>query len=106
MNAPITTTRGFVMRHDIRNNTRVMFDDRALAADLHARLTGRCPRGWRARAWSAVNERFRCYRHERGQRFATRCDPTSCTPTDRRGTARRLAIRPETAGGGRASEAS
>src|SRR5207249_1948500 len=34
--APITTPRGFVMRPDIRNNTRVMFDDTDLAAQLFA----------------------------------------------------------------------
>jgi prolyl 4-hydroxylase len=39
--APITTARGFVMRPDIRNNTRVMFDDHELAAALLARITGR-----------------------------------------------------------------
>jgi hypothetical protein len=36
--APITTSRGFVDRPDIRNNDRVIFDDAALAADLFERL--------------------------------------------------------------------
>ena len=36
--ALITTSAGFVMRPDIRNNTRVMFEDPALAVDLLARV--------------------------------------------------------------------
>jgi len=41
--APITTAAGFVMRQDIRNNHRVMFDDMALAAELFGRI---CVRPW------------------------------------------------------------
>ena len=72
--APITTAAGFVMRPDIRNNERVMFDDVALAAELFARLGGALPprvQGWRP---VGVNERFRCYRYTPGQRFAPHYD--------------------------------
>ena len=41
--APITTPRGVQMRPDIRNNTRVMFDDLALAASLFAKVRGAIP---------------------------------------------------------------
>jgi hypothetical protein len=87
--APITTSRGFVERPDIRNNDRVIFDDVDLAADLFARLAPHLPmqrfgdgpeerRGregidpcWRA---VALNERFRGYRYRPGQRFAPHYD--------------------------------
>ncbi|PTL85759.1 2OG-Fe(II) oxygenase [Vitiosangium sp. GDMCC 1.1324] len=72
--APITTPRGFVMRPDIRNNDRVMFDDVALAADLFARVRHGLPPApgpWRA---VGTNERFRCYRYQPGQFFAPHRD--------------------------------
>jgi len=72
--APITTARGFVMRPDIRNNTRVMFDDHSLAATLFTRLGGAIPAHLHGRRAVGVNERFRCYRYEPGQRFAPHYD--------------------------------
>jgi prolyl 4-hydroxylase len=72
--APITTATGFVMRPDIRNNTRVMFDDVALAAALFARIGGALPALVCGRRPVGVNERFRCYRYEPGQRFAPHYD--------------------------------
>lgn len=72
--APITTAAGFVMRPDIRNNTRVMFDDPALAARLFQRIAKTVPAQLRERAPVGVNERFRCYRYEPGQRFAPHYD--------------------------------
>ncbi|NMO15132.1 2OG-Fe(II) oxygenase [Pyxidicoccus fallax] len=72
--APITTPRGFVMRPDIRNNERVMFDDPALAADLFTRVRHCVPPtlgSWRA---VGTNERFRCYRYQPGQFFARHRD--------------------------------
>ena len=72
--APITTPRGFVMRPDIRNNTRVIFDDHALASDLFGRLLPELPRRMRGLDAVGANERFRCYRYEPGQRFAPHFD--------------------------------
>jgi hypothetical protein len=84
--APITTHRGPVMRPDIRNNERVMFDDRALAAAWFERvapfvpntLYGEIPRTTHGSGpeWKAVglNERFRGYRYRPGQRFAPHFD--------------------------------
>jgi hypothetical protein len=66
--APITTARGFVMAPDVRNNTRVMFDDETLAAGLWKRLEARIAG---SAAWSPIglNERFRIYRYDPEQAF-------------------------------------
>jgi predicted 2-oxoglutarate/Fe(II)-dependent dioxygenase YbiX len=72
--APITTAAGFVMRPDIRNNERVMFDDVELAGALFARIRDAVPGRLRGRRAVGVNERFRCYRYTPGQRFAPHYD--------------------------------
>ncbi len=72
--APITTAAGFVMRKEIRNNTRVMFDDHALAAELFRRIAPAVPPRLCAMTPVGANERFRCYRYEPGQRFAPHYD--------------------------------
>ena len=76
--APITTSRGFVDRPDIRNNDRVIFDDVALAADLFERLRRLLPEQVRAgdepRTAVGLNPRFRGYRYSPGQRFAPHFD--------------------------------
>lgn len=68
--APVTTATGFRMMPEVRNNTRVMLDDPALAAWLWDRLAALFPS--RQGEWRAVglNERLRFYRYEPGQRFA------------------------------------
>jgi hypothetical protein len=72
--APITTLQGFVMRPDIRNNTRVMFDDVRLAAELFDRVAPLVPQRLGGSRLVGVNERFRCYRYTPGQRFALHHD--------------------------------
>lgn len=72
--APINAPGGFVMRPDIRNNQRVMFDDVPVAAELFARIRGALPERLCGRRPVGVNERFRCYRYEPGQRFAPHYD--------------------------------
>lgn len=72
--APITTPRGFVMRPDIRNNTRVIIDDEALAADLYRRIEAHVPAELADMRPVGANERFRCYRYDPGQRFAPHYD--------------------------------
>lgn len=66
--APITTAGGFVMAPEVRNNTRVMFDDVPLAEKLWTRLApmleGRVSPGF-----VGLNERFRFYRYDPGQAF-------------------------------------
>jgi prolyl 4-hydroxylase len=83
--APVTTARGPVMRPDLRNNERVMFDDVDAAAALFARMAPFVPAELRGEprttqtqgpTWRAVglNERFRGYRYRPGQRFAPHFD--------------------------------
>lgn len=72
--APITTAVGFVRRPEIRNNTRAMFDDHALAARLFERIAGAVPATLFERRAVGVNERFRCYRYTPGQHFKPHYD--------------------------------
>lgn len=72
--APITTPRGFVMRPDIRNNQRVMFDDVEIAATVFDRVAATLPRPLSNMQPVAANERLRCYKYEPGQRFAPHYD--------------------------------
>lgn len=73
--APITTARGFVMAPEIRNNTRVILDDPALAAELWPKVRPLVPSSMcGGRAACGVNERFRCYRYQPGERFAPHYD--------------------------------
>lgn len=72
--ATINAPGGPVIRTDIRNNTRVIFDDVALAAQLFERVRDQVPatfKGWTA---CGANERLRCYRYEPGQRFGPHYD--------------------------------
>ncbi|MDZ8096740.1 MAG: 2OG-Fe(II) oxygenase [Nostoc sp. DedQUE05] len=74
VDAPITTHRGFEMRPDIRNNQRVILDDRERAFDLWQRVSNYIPNT--IGRWHPVglNERFRFYRYDPGQRFAPHHD--------------------------------
>ena len=72
--APISSVRGAVMRPDVRNNARVMFDDPALAAGLFARLAPHVPAQLCGMRAVGLNERFRGYRYTPGQRFAPHYD--------------------------------
>ena len=72
--APITTIRGFEIRPDIRNNQRVILDDQERAFHLWQRVSNYIPST--IGRWQAVglNERFRFYRYDPGQRFALHHD--------------------------------
>ncbi len=72
--APINTIRGFEIRPDIRNNQRVILDDQERAFDLWQRVSNYIPST--IGRWQAVglNERFRFYRYDPGQRFAIHHD--------------------------------
>ena len=78
--APITTTLGFEMRPDLRNNERVIFDDVALAAEVFKRLQPLIPADLCERHGPSLgravglNERFRGYRYSEDQRFAPHFD--------------------------------
>ncbi|APR79356.1 WD-repeat protein [Minicystis rosea] len=67
--APITTHRGFVMRPEVRNNTRVMLDDHARALALWERLGTWVPQKRDGGVAIGLNERFRFYRYAPGQYF-------------------------------------
>lgn len=71
--APISTSFGFQMRKDIRNNTRVIMDHMELAASLWERAAPWIT-PYRQRAAIGLNERFRFYRYESGQYFAPHYD--------------------------------
>ena len=66
--APITTAMGFIMRPDIRNNTRVILDDTERATTLWDRCREYIPK-IDCLSPTGVNERFRFYRYESGQKF-------------------------------------
>lgn len=72
--APISTARGFEMRSDIRNNTRVIFDDAAFAAALFDRVAPHVPAPLFGKRPVGANERFRCYRYDVDQYFAPHFD--------------------------------
>jgi prolyl 4-hydroxylase len=72
--APITTAGGFKMRPEIRNNTRVIVDDADRAAELWGRLRDHVPPFLRGRQAIGLNERFRFYRYDPGERFAPHRD--------------------------------
>ncbi len=72
--APVSTAAGAVMRPDIRNNHRVMFDDVELARALYARVATAVPPVLCDMRPVGANERFRCYRYTRGQRFSPHYD--------------------------------
>jgi predicted 2-oxoglutarate/Fe(II)-dependent dioxygenase YbiX len=72
--APITTSAGFVMRPDIRNNERAIIDDVALARELFGRVAAALPSPLCGMTPVGANERFRCYRYQPGQRFAAHYD--------------------------------
>ena len=72
--APVTTLRGAIMRPDLRNNERVMFEDVALAEQLFARVEALVPARLAGGVCVGLNERFRGYRYTAGQRFRPHFD--------------------------------
>ena len=72
--APITTASGPVMRSDVRNNSRVMFDDPVFAKTLFDRISPHIPQTLCDMTPVGANERFRCYRYDKDQRFAPHYD--------------------------------
>jgi predicted 2-oxoglutarate/Fe(II)-dependent dioxygenase YbiX len=72
--APITTPLGNVFNAQTRNNTRVMFDAASMANDLWPRLSPFVPTPLDNREAIGLNERFRFYRYDVGQKFAPHND--------------------------------
>jgi len=73
--APVTTPDGPVMMPDVRNNSRLMIEDRELADRLFQKarplLPQKLPGGWEI---VGLNELLRYYRYEKGQQFAPHYD--------------------------------
>jgi prolyl 4-hydroxylase len=72
--APITTARGFEIRPDTRNNTRVILDDVERSDRLWQRILEQMPMTVNGRKAVGLNERFRFYRYDPGERFAPHVD--------------------------------
>jgi prolyl 4-hydroxylase len=72
--APITTARGFEMRPDTRNNTRVILDDVERSNWIWQRVLEQMPMTVNGRKAVGLNERFRFYRYDPGERFAPHVD--------------------------------
>jgi predicted 2-oxoglutarate/Fe(II)-dependent dioxygenase YbiX len=82
--APITTGHGFEMRPEVRNNTRVILDDRQRAEALWDRVAPFAPPRRGTREAVGLNERFRFYRYEPGQYFRWHYDGAfRRTPSER-----------------------
>lgn len=82
--APITVSGGSVMRPEVRSNSRVLFDDRRLGAELFDRLAAHIPSQLLRMRAVGVNERFRFYRYAPGQRFALHHDGTFARSSEER----------------------
>ena len=82
--ATINTAAGHVLNTNIRNNTRVIVDDFDTAGALWSRMKPHVPT--HLNGWDAVglNERFRCYRYEPGQRFGPHYDGAFVRSDDER----------------------
>src|SRR5262245_3028352 len=67
--APVSTIDGPIMIPDVRNNARVILDDRKLADFLWQRIERYIPSPLDDKKPIGLNERFRFYRYDPGQRF-------------------------------------
>lgn len=72
---------GAVARPDIRNNDRVIWDDPLYAERLWAILSPHVPQSLGDRYAVGLNERFRLYRYDPGQKFAPHIDGSYRSPT-------------------------
>jgi predicted 2-oxoglutarate/Fe(II)-dependent dioxygenase YbiX len=67
--ALVTSPQGQVLRKDIRNNERVMFENKEIAEWLWERAREFVPQEYAGRAAIGVNEMLRFYRYDPGQQF-------------------------------------
>lgn len=72
--AAISTAQGALVRPEIRNNDRVIWDDAELAQHLWARVKTCVPDPLENRRVVGLNERFRFYRYDVGQTFRPHYD--------------------------------
>ncbi|MEM6298064.1 MAG: 2OG-Fe(II) oxygenase [Bacteroidota bacterium] len=72
--ATVSLPTGVRMMKGVRNNDRLIHQDEALAARLWKRLAPFCPEEIDGESAVGLNERFRFYRYEEGQRFKRHID--------------------------------
>lgn len=72
--APINTSFGPLLRKDVRDNQRLLLDDPDLARGWWERAQGLLVEEWFGWRSVGLNERFRFYRYDPGQRFAPHTD--------------------------------
>ena len=72
--APINSSFGPVLRKDVRDNQRILVDDPELANAWWDRAKGLLVEEWFGWQVVGLNERFRFYRYDPGQRFAPHMD--------------------------------
>jgi predicted 2-oxoglutarate/Fe(II)-dependent dioxygenase YbiX len=74
VDAPINTSFGPLLRKDVRDNHRLLLDDPQLAAAWWDRAKDLLVKDWCGCKVVGLNERFRFYRYDPGQRFAPHLD--------------------------------
>ena len=72
--ATVGFASGARMAKGIRNNDRLIYEDADLAARLWTQLQAYCPALMDGQPALGLNERFRFYRYEAGQRFKRHMD--------------------------------
>jgi len=73
--APINVGAGKTkIQKDVRNNSRVIIDDEILAFEIWQIVRGYLPKVINGRVALGLNERFRFYRYEKGEKFAYHMD--------------------------------
>ena len=72
--ATINTLDGVKVNRNIRNNDRVIFEDKELADTILERVRHRAPQTVHGMTLSGANERFRCHRYKPGMKFAPHTD--------------------------------
>jgi predicted 2-oxoglutarate/Fe(II)-dependent dioxygenase YbiX len=72
--AKVSLSSGAQMMKGLRNNDRLMYKDDALASRLWEKLKSYCPESIDNAVAVGLNEMFRFYRYEEGQRFKRHID--------------------------------
>lgn len=72
--AEVSLRSGSKMMKGIRNNYRVIYEDEKLAKTIWEKLKDYCPSELDNATSNGLNERFRFYRYEEGQRFKRHID--------------------------------
>src|SRR3712207_4283832 len=79
--ATVDAFGGSVRRTDVRNNDRVILDDKVFAEELWQRCKPFAPSELSGKRAVGLNERLRFYRYEPGQKFAQHFDGSFRRPS-------------------------